>query len=435
MPKFVNLKLKNWRQFSEVDLDLHENLTILTGANGAGKSTIVRIFSQHLGFQRPLLSTPFLGTGGGLTYFSGQFSRSGNRILQRVSKVRQSVQNEIGAIKYNNGVEAKLTAPEVTGASFNIAISNQQKVLGTHIDSHQPISNYKMIDKIPLKPMAASRAYSEYNAEVNRAYTGNSNRTNETPMYRLKESLISLAVFGEGNSKVEGNPELLQFYSEFEDVLGRILPDQLGFQSLKVQPPEVLLETASGDFLIDAVSGGILALIDFAWRIFTFSKMHEDFVVTIDEPENHLHPAIQRELLPSLLEAFPKAQFIVATHSPFMVTSVKRSNVYALRYGQFEVVQHSDFGSSVSEGRRVHSVGLSHIKRAATANEVLREVLGVPATMPDWAHAELREILADFEGRPISNDSVNALRTSLEERGFEELYPEALAKFVGDERD
>ncbi|MGQ0518664.1 AAA family ATPase, partial [Bacillus sp. D-CC] len=56
------------------------------------------------------------------------------------------------------------------------------------------------------------------------------------------------------------------------------------------------------------------------------------FVVTIDEPENHLHPSMQRSLLNDFVKAFPKAQFIVVTHSPFIVSSIRESNVYALKH-------------------------------------------------------------------------------------------------------
>ncbi|MGQ7871561.1 AAA family ATPase [Bacillus sp. 1A] len=44
-----NLKIKNWNQFDNVDIDFHPKLTVLTGANGAGKSTILRMFSTQLG--------------------------------------------------------------------------------------------------------------------------------------------------------------------------------------------------------------------------------------------------------------------------------------------------------------------------------------------------------------------------------------------------
>lgn len=432
MTKFAKLAIENWRQFTDIDIDLHPRLTVITGANGAGKSTLIRIFSQHLGFQRPLFGVPFLGDSGTLSYFSGIFSRRGKRILERISTSEQASQKSVGQLKYTNGVTAELSVPNVSGVQFNIGISNQQQVLGAHIDSHQPISNYKAIDSIPIKPMTPQNAYSQYSSEINHAYTGN--RSNFSPMYRLKEALISLAVFGTGNSEVDGNPELLRFYEEFQQVLRRILPDSLGFRSIRIQPPEVVLRTDTGDFVIDAVSGGILALIDFAWRIFSFAKMHEEFVVTIDEPENHLHPSLQRDLMPRLMAAFPATQFIIATHSPFMVTAVKESSVYALRYQDYESNDQRTAGGPTPRSNRVESVRLDSIRRAATVNEILREVLGVPATMPAWAHDELAEILDEFEGREITESAIAALRESLESRGFEELYPEALAKFIGGPR-
>jgi len=54
-------------------------------------------------------------------------------------------------------------------------------------------------------------------------------------------------------------------------------------------------------------------------------------VVLLDEVELHLHPAWQREVLPSLRRAFPKVQFIVTTHSPQVVASVEAGQVLILR--------------------------------------------------------------------------------------------------------
>jgi hypothetical protein len=341
----------------------------------------------------------------------------------------QNEQKRVGELFYDNGTVANLTVPDIAGQQFNVNIANQQNIFGAHIDSHQPISAYRQVANIPISPITPDAAYSQYSSEVMSAYQGSNSGL--SPMYRLKESLISLAVFGEGNNEVDGNPELREFYLDFQEVLRAILPSTLGFEKLRIQPPDVILVTRTGEFVIDAVSGGILSLIDFAWRIFSFSRMHPSFVVTIDEPENHLHPSLQRDLMPSLIRAFPKTQFIIATHSPFMVSSVKDSNVFALRYEKFELDEAEAIDLGWSEARRVESLRLDSIRRAATANEILREVLGVPATMPAWAHEELREILHQFEQLEISEASVAELRSSLEERGFEELYPEALAKFVG----
>lgn len=71
-----------------------------------------------------------------------------------------------------------------------------------------------------------------------------------------------------------------------------------------------------------------------------------------------------------LLEAFPNAQFIIATHSPFMVSSVRDSFVYVLGYNPNDVVNESGINS------RVSSLKLDAANKAGTASEILRDVLG-----------------------------------------------------------
>ena len=108
--------------------------------------------------------------------------------------------------------------------------------------------------------------------------------------------------------------------------------------------------------------------MDVAWQIYMRSRSDGAFTVLMDEPENHLHPSLQRSVLPGLLAAFPETQFIIATHNPFVVTSVRNSNVVVL-----------DF----VEGR-VASTTLADVDRSGTANQVLTEVLGVPFPVPLW---------------------------------------------------
>jgi predicted ATPase len=53
-------------------------------------------------------------------------------------------------------------------------------------------------------------------------------------------------------------------------------------------------------------------------------------IVLIDEIETHLHVELQKRVLPFLTKAFPNIQFIVATHSPFIITSLEKAIVYDL---------------------------------------------------------------------------------------------------------
>ena len=53
-------------------------------------------------------------------------------------------------------------------------------------------------------------------------------------------------------------------------------------------------------------------------------------IVMIDEIDAHLHVSLQKKILSFLTSAFPKVQFIVTTHSPFVVSSVDDAVIYDL---------------------------------------------------------------------------------------------------------
>ena len=53
-------------------------------------------------------------------------------------------------------------------------------------------------------------------------------------------------------------------------------------------------------------------------------------IVMIDEVDAHLHLAMQRNVLKNLTKLFPNIQFIVTTHSPFVLSSVDNAVIYDL---------------------------------------------------------------------------------------------------------
>ena len=53
-------------------------------------------------------------------------------------------------------------------------------------------------------------------------------------------------------------------------------------------------------------------------------------IVLIDEIETHLHLELQRLILPMLTRVFPNIQFIVTTHSPFVLSSIENAVAFDL---------------------------------------------------------------------------------------------------------
>ena len=399
MTRFEALEVTDWRQFGSVQIEFHTRATIITGANGSGKTTLLSILSQHFGWAPVFIGTPRIDIRGARRYFSGFTSKvpDGNA--------------DVGKLTYDNGGIAVLEAP-TEGASFQISIRDVQSVAGVYITSHRPVYSYQAVNEIPTNVQTGEQLFTQYLNNL-RLFFQPSARI-QSPSYRLKAALISLAVFGYGNKVVAPNEDARRTFEGFSEVLARVLPSDLDFRGIEIQMPEVILKTGTGDFSLDAASGGIAALMDVAWQIYMRSRSDETFTVLIDEPENHLHPSLQRSMLPGLLEAFPKAQFIVTTHNPFVVTSVRDSNVIVLNF----------------VNGKVESTTLGDVDRSATANKVLTDVLGVPFPVPLWVEDEVEKIADSVRDQPLTAELLTDLRARLNTIGLGNLFPEVVDRLL-----
>ncbi|SDM73028.1 AAA family ATPase [Bacillus sp. OK048] len=116
---------------------------------------------------------------------------------------------------------------------------------------------------------------------------------------------------------------------------------------------------------LDHLSTGQNALLNIFCTIIRYADMVdlnksirlEDIrgVVVIDEIDLHLHTILQKEILPKLILMFPKVQFIISTHSPFLLLGMKDAlgedgfTIYEMPKGtQIGVERFSEFNKSFS---------------------------------------------------------------------------------------
>ncbi len=177
-------------------------------------------------------------------------------------------------------------------------------------------------------------------------------------------------------------------------------------------PPRLMVEIREFDGTLRAFElaqlsdsyRNLLALVlDFARRLAQANPnwpnpLEAPGILLIDEIEQHLHPCWQQKIIPALRAAFPNTQLIVSTHSPAVLTTVRREHIKLLGADhQFEQILE-DVGTYGADNSRV-----------------LAEVFG---TYPRPQNIDTVQQLAEYwqavEAQEHDTDQAKALRQELE---------------------
>lgn len=124
--------------------------------------------------------------------------------------------------------------------------------------------------------------------------------------------------------------EDLKYLFENQTTKLRFDPEQLRF---------FITQQGKADFTFQELSSGYSAIFDILADLIMRTEHHQltpqelRGIVLIDEIDAHLHVSLQRKILPFFIRTFPEIQFIVTTHSPFVVTSVDDVLIYDLTSG------------------------------------------------------------------------------------------------------
>lgn len=113
-----------------------------------------------------------------------------------------------------------------------------------------------------------------------------------------------------------------------------------GYRNLRIElsPSRMLMTNSEGtDLQIEQLSGGYKAVLsvvaDIAKRLSianpeSQNPLEEAAVILIDELDLHLHPKWQKTIVDDFKRTFPNCQFIISTHSPFIIQSISADELF-----------------------------------------------------------------------------------------------------------
>ena len=158
------------------------------------------------------------------------------------------------------------------------------------------------------------------------------------------------------------------------------------------------LETLSDGYssVIQIVSDLILRM-DKNWLLGDeISQYDIEGIVLIDEIETHLHIGLQKKIMPFLTEFFPRIQFIVTTHSPYILNSLSNAKVYDLE-NCIELEDLSVYSSdALAEGYFGADEYSDKLKEKISRYKYLKE----KSDLTEIEHAERAKLRSEFRNIP-----------------------------------
>lgn len=374
--KVTSLKLSNFRCFKELSVDFDERLTVLVAPNGQGKSSVLDALRIILW---PYVSAfdvvPGTMASTGIEIDDVRLVRNERKRTMEVSlpaRVEaklicqgEEVQAERQRDKVSKGSKTS-TKDAKKLATFGGQLQNQIRI-NTEYDTE---SNDEVIlpcigfygtgrlwrqRQLSLRNKASSDFFSRTYAYVGCLDSGSDYKYFAEWFFHLYASDFeqkTKAMESEGfTGLVDGELSYADLMLCIRDSVNLAMKDQ-GWHSLAYSPSEqtlIMTSDSLGELKVDQLSDGLKSVVamvaDIAYRCVRLNihlgreaAIKTPGIVIIDEVDMHLHPAWQQTILHSLQQAFPEIQIIVTTHSPQVLSTVRRENIRIIQSKQAGVV-------------------------------------------------------------------------------------------------
>jgi predicted ATP-binding protein involved in virulence len=313
--RLVRLKMKNFRGFEKLDLEFHPKVTVLVGANGSGKTTVLEAVAKEIQY--------VLGSEPG---FDWRDHRLGSKETTLSLVIEHEDQKYELQDSFKNGSKKPGTK---SYPSFETA---QLRTGPLPLIAYYTVNRH-VVDKTPGSKDPRSW---EARAAWKGALAESGARFDELfEWFREREDLEN-EVRRDDPDFVD--PQLEAVRSSLEQLLPeygqpRVRRPRFGNSGAsRSSRPSLVLIKDEVEYSFDQLSEGERTtaglVFDIARRLAIANPGHGtdpregDGLVMIDEIDLHLHPSWQAKVIPSLRRTFPNLQFVVTTHSPIVLSRV-----------------------------------------------------------------------------------------------------------------
>lgn len=325
MEHFITeIRIEKLRHLSDITIELNStkrtNL-LLTGKNGSGKTTLLRAIKQYLQAVED----------NELTRITVIFPKE----IKTYQELIKYSTDENMKQSYMEDCQGYIQGIERYAREITIAFSDTNGMERQYQQGEFLIAFYGVDRKTGI-----SKVTGVENVVLDSHYPSDSNLSDVLLKYLVHLKTQQSYARNEGDASSVRMLDM--WFGRFEQALKVLLDNEsvqlkYDYKNYNFQILEEGRQAFGFDELSDGYSAAIQILSDLILRMEqnwlkkgTLSSYDVEGIVMIDELETHLHIGLQRKILPFLSEFFPKIQFIVSTHSPYILNSIEDCVIYDL---------------------------------------------------------------------------------------------------------
>ncbi len=313
----TQLSILKVRHLSNIDIPLSVDSRkhlIITGRNGSGKTSVLQELVSFLDY---VVSRQFETKEEIEKYLSKDrlYSQQSKLSLMDRDDFRRGIEMyEQKLLNWTQGCIASCTSLVQLREGYR----EGKFILAFYGDTRKvDVLSYKNIEKVELQPV----------------YTFKDKPSRDLGKYLV--NLKSTQAFAQAKNDQKRADEIQKWFTRFENILRRIYQDDSLSLDFDIDTFQFsILINGREPFAFNTMSMGYAAVFDIiSDLIMRMESQHRydlEGIVLIDEIETHLHVELQKQIVPILTELFPNIQFIMTTHSPFILSSAENTVIYDL---------------------------------------------------------------------------------------------------------
>ncbi|PLA26969.1 ATP-dependent nuclease [Corynebacterium coyleae] len=323
------IEITNFKAVKKTSLELHPSCTVIVGANGSGKSSILQAVHWVLQSVRNPKVKPNRGHQGSTVperdafYMPSQeYRKAGNFEDYASNKQRAQLDLSIKAEMDDGTIEsANSWIKSARNEGLSVWAPSANQIVQRIRDNKREISAYiPGLAGIPLSEEKRSRLVVRRQAAAGDANTV------------LRNLLVLLS---ETDAKGENGLDLVSAY--VSEVMGTCkLRTTFDEDSQVFIKSEFSYGDSPSKFVPLEMAGiGFLQVI----QIFSYLVYFRPRLLLVDEPDAHLYPLVQEKLVTTLISAAEKfeCQLVLATHSPSIVRALgEKGSVIWMKEGEVQ---------------------------------------------------------------------------------------------------